>query len=116
MHETDATMMTSSRSRQRSCRGVAHAVDLFVHRGFFFDVGVGARHVGFGLIIVVVRHEILNGVVGEKTFEFAVKLRRERLVGREDEGGALRCFDDVRHREGLARARDAEQHLRTLLL
>ena len=101
---------------QRARRGVAHAVDLLVHRAFLLDVGVGARHVGFGLVVVVVGDEILDRVVGEEALELAVQLRRERLVGRQDQRRALRAGDHVRHRVGLARAGDAEQHLAALLL
>ena len=78
--------------QQRARGGVAHAVDLLVHRRFFFDEGVGARHVGFGLIVVVVRDEILDRVVREEALELAVELRRQSFVGREDQRRALRLL------------------------
>ncbi len=96
---------------QRPRRRVAHAVDLLVDRGILLDIGVGARDVGFRLVIVVIADEILDRVVGKETPELAVELRRQRLVGREDQRRALRRFDHLRHGEGLARAGDAEQHL-----
>ncbi len=40
---------------QRARRRVAHAVDLLVDRGFLLDIGVGARDIGFRLVIVVIR-------------------------------------------------------------
>ena len=95
---------------------MAHAVDLFVDVGFFFDVGVGARDVRFRLVIVVVADEILDRVVREEGLELAIELSGERLVGREDEGRALHLLDDLRHREGFARAGDAEQDLVLLVL
>ena len=101
--------------QHRARRGVAHAVDLFVDRGFLLDIGVGARHVGLGLIIIVVGDEILDGVVGEEALELPVKLRRERLVGRQDQRRPLRRLDHLGHRERLARAGDAQQHLIALL-
>ncbi len=97
--------------QQRARRGVAHAVDLLVDRGFLLDIGVGARDVGFRLVVVVIADEILDRVVGKEAPELAVELRRQRLVRREDEGRALRRLDHLRHGEGLARAGDAEQHL-----
>ena len=100
---------------QRARRAVAHAVDLLVDRGFLLDIGVGARHVGFGLVVVVIADEILDRVVGKEAPELAVELGRERLVGREDERRALRLLDHPRHGEGLAGAGDAEQHLRAVL-
>ena len=91
--------------------GVAHAVDFLVHRRIFFDVGVGARDIGFGLVVIVIRDEIFHRVFGEEVFHLAVKLRRQRLVGRQDERRALHGFDHLRHGEGLAGTRDAQQHL-----
>ena len=96
---------------QRARRRVAHAVDLLVDRGFLLDIGVGARDVGLRLVVVVVRDEILDRVVRKERLELAVELRGQRLVRREDQRGALRLLDHLRHREGLARAGDAEQHL-----
>ena len=101
--------------QQRARRGVAHAVDLLVDRRFLLDIGVGARDVGLGLVIVVVGDEILDRVVGEEALELAVELRRQRLVGGEDQRRALRRLDHLGHGEGLARAGDAEQHLVALV-
>ena len=96
---------------QRPRRRVAHAVDLLVDRGFLLDIGVGARHVGFGLVVVVVGDEVLDRVVGEEAPELAVELGRQRLVGRQDQRRALRRLDHLGHGEGLAGAGDAQQHL-----
>ena len=101
--------------QQRARRRVAHAVDLFVDRGILLDIGVGARDVGFRLVVVVVGDEILDGVVGKETPELAVELRRQRLVGREDQRRALRLLDHLRHGEGFARAGDAQQNLRAVV-
>src|SRR5204863_6741823 len=56
--------------------------------------------------------EVVDGVVGVERLELAVELVRERLVVRDDERRALQLLDDLRDREGLAAAGDAEQHLR----
>ena len=37
--------------QQRPRRRMAHAVDLLVDRGILFDIGVGARHIGLGLVV-----------------------------------------------------------------
>ena len=97
--------------QQRARRRMAHAVDLLVDRGVLFDVGVGARHIGFGLVVVVIADEILHRVVGEETLELAIELRGQRLVRRQDNGGALRRLDHLGHGVGLAGTGDAEQHL-----
>ncbi len=96
---------------QRPRRGVAHAVDLLVDRGILLDIGVGARDIGFRLVVIVIADEILDRVVGKETPELAVELRRQRLVRRQDQSRALRLLDHLGHGEGLARAGDAEQHL-----
>lgn len=70
-------------------------------------------HVRLGLVVIVVGDEELDGGVGEVVAELRRQLRGENLVGREDERGALHLLDDLRHREGLARAGGAQQRLET---
>ncbi len=101
--------------KQRARRGMAHPVDLLVDRAFLLDIGVGARHIGFRLIIVVVRNEIFDRVVWKETLELAIKLRRQSLVRRQNKSRTIGARDDLRHGEGLTRAGDAEKHLITLL-
>ena len=96
------------------CR-VPQAVDLVVDQGFLRDIGVGCRQVGLGLVVVVVRNEELHRVAGEEVLELLVELRRQSLVVRDHQGRPLHDIDDLRHGEGLAGARDAEQHLVPLL-
>ncbi len=91
--------------------GEAELVELFVDGGFFFDEEVAGGDVGFGLVVVVVGDEVLDGVVGEEGLELVVELGGEGLVVREDEGGALELLDDLGHGEGLAGAGDAEEDL-----
>ena len=90
---------------------MAHPVDLLVDRAVLLDIGVGARDIGFRLVIIVIRDEILDRVLREERLELAVKLSRERLIGRENERGPLGFLDHLRHGEGLARAGHAKQHL-----
>ena len=94
---------------------MAHAVDLLVHRRILLDIGVGARDIGLGLVVVVIGDEILDRVVREEALELAIELGGQRLVGREHERRALRRLDHLGHGEGLARAGDAEQHLVALM-
>ena len=100
---------------QGARRGVAHPVDLLVDARSLLDVGVGARDVGFRLIVIVVADEILDRVVGEERLELAVELGRQDLVRCQHDRRALHLRDDVRHGEGLARARHAQEHLVPLL-
>ncbi len=68
---------------------MAHAVDLFVDGGILLDIGVGARDIGFRLVVVVIGDEILDRVLREEVLHLRVELGRQRLVRREDEGRAL---------------------------
>ena len=66
----------------------AHPVDLVVDRGLLLDVRVGGRHVGLGLVVVVVADEVLDGVLGEEPPELLEELRGQRLVvGHHDASG-----------------------------
>ncbi len=96
---------------QRARRRQPHAIDLLVDRRFLLDIGVARRHVGFGLVVVVVADEVLDGVVREEPAEFLVELRRQRLVVGHHQRRPVGARDHLRHAVGLARAGDAEQHL-----
>ena len=111
MQLTEATITTSSRSRSARVAEWAHPVDLLVDRRGLLDIGVGARDVGFGLIIVVVGNEILDRIVRKEALHLAIELGGQDLVGGEDQGRFLHLLNDVRHGEGLAGAGNAEQHL-----
>ena len=91
--------------------GEAEPVDLLVDRGLLLDVGVRLRDVGLGLVVVVVRDEVLDRVLREERLELLVELGGQRLVVGEHQGRAVDPRDHGRHGEGLARARDPEQHL-----
>ena len=97
--------------QQRLGGGMAHAVDLLVDRAVLLDIGVGPRHVGFRLIVVVVADEILDRVVRKELLHLAVELGGQRLVRRQDQGRLLHRLDHLGHGEGLARPGDAEQDL-----
>ena len=79
---------------------MAHPVNRLVYARFFFDVGIAARDIGLGLIIIIIRNEIFDCIVGEKAFEFAVKLRCQNFVGGKDKRRALQFFDDLRDGKG----------------
>ena len=88
----------------------AVAFDLLVDRGVLLDVGVRLGDVGLRLVIVVIGDEVLDRVVREEFLEFGEELRRKRLVVRENERRTIPLRNQVRHREGLARARHALQN------
>ena len=98
-------------AQQRGGGRMAQPVDVLVARGVLLDVGVRRRQVRLGLVVVVVRDEVLDGVLREELAELVAELRRERLVVGDHERRLLDRRDHVRHREGLARGRRAEQRL-----
>ncbi|MBV6417344.1 MAG: hypothetical protein CMLOHMNK_02006 [Steroidobacteraceae bacterium] len=89
----------------------AHLLDVLVDRGVLLDVGIARRDVRFRLVVIVVRDEVLDGILREELAELAIELRGERLVVRDHERRPLHLRDDIRDRECLARAGDAEQRL-----
>ncbi len=94
---------------QRRRGGVAQPVDLLVDRRVLLDVEVLARDVGLGLVVVVVRDEVLDGVGREVRPELVAELGRERLVVGEHERRPLEPLDRGRHRHRLAGAGGAQQ-------
>ena len=69
------------------------------------------RKIRFRLVVVVVTHEILDGVSGEKLSEFVVQLAGQCLVVNQHQSRLLDTLDQVGHRKGLAGAGDAEEDL-----
>jgi hypothetical protein len=61
----------------------AHLLDVLVDRAVLLDEQVALRHVGLGLVVVVVADEVLHRVLREELAELAVQLRGQRLVRRE---------------------------------
>ena len=93
---------------QQRLRGrVPQTLDLVVDRAVLRDVGIGVRDVRFGLIVVEVRDEILDRVVGEEIPELGAQLGRQRFVVAEHEGRLLHQLHDPGHRHRLARTRHA---------
>ncbi len=103
-HHDDITAFEQGLGRRKS-----HLLDMFVHRGIFFDEGIRRGNVGLGLIIVVVGDEILDRIVREKVPKFAVELRRQCLVGGQDDCRALHPVDYVRDTECFARTGHSQQ-------
>ena len=80
--------------QQRLGRREPHLLDVLVDRGVLLNISVAGRDVGLGLVIVVVRNEVFNRVLGEVVLELPVKLRRQRLVMCHHERGTLHPLDD----------------------
>ena len=94
----------------------AHLLDVLIDRRVFLDEQIALRHIGLGLVVVVVTHEVLNRVFREKLAELAVQLRSQGFVGRKHNGWAAHAGDHIGHGVGLARAGHAEQGLEHLAI
>ncbi len=84
---------------------------MFIDRRILLDIGIGRRHIGFRLVIVIVGNEIFDRVLRKELLELTIELRRQGLVRCHDDGGPLQPIDHVGNCEGLTRTRDAEQGL-----
>ena len=79
--------------------------DFLVDGEVFFDVGVGSRNEGLGLVIVVIAHKIFHRVIWKKLLELAIQLRHEGFVVGKHQSGFLHLLQHIGHGKGLARAR-----------
>ena len=116
MHEMDATTTTSRRVSSARVALLRNRSISSFRDEFLLDVRVGARDVCLGLVEVVVRDEILDGVLGEELAELGPELRSERLVWREHQRGPLLLRDDVGDGEGLPGPGHPEEDLLALAL
>ena len=96
--------------------GQAHLFDVLVNRRVLLDKQIALRHIGLGLVVVVITDEILHRVIGEKLPELAVQLGRQGFVGRKNNGGTAQAGYHIGHGEGLARAGYAQQGLKHLAI
>ncbi len=67
--------------QQRARGRMAKFVNVFVNCGVFFDVRIRTRHVGFGLVVIVVADKVLNRIVRKQTDKLIVELCRQRFIG-----------------------------------
>ena len=92
---------------------MAKFIYFVIYGKVFFNVCVSGRYIRFGLIIIVIRHEILHSVFGEKLAELVTKLSREGFIVSDNEGRALDVLNYVRHSERFSAARHADENLRS---
>ncbi len=97
-------------TREQAHRGrMAQPLDLLVDRRVLLDVGVGLGDIGLWLVVVVVRHEVLDGIVRQQLPELVGQLRGEGLVGRHHQCRALQLLNEPRGGRRLAGTGRAEQ-------
>ena len=97
--------------QQRLGRRQSHLFDVVVDRRVFLDKGIGGGHVGFRLVVVVVRDEVFHRIVREERLELAVQLRGQGFVRRQHQRRSIDMGDHVGNAERLARTCYPEQGL-----
>ena len=107
-HRRDDHHVAAAEQRVRG--GVPKPLDLGVDRRVLLDEGVGLRHVGLWLVVVVVADEVFDGVVRHQLAELVGELRGEGLVVREHQGRPLNLLDQPGGGRRLSRSGGAEQH------
>ena len=96
---------------ERGGGGETQAVDGFVDLRVFFDVNVALRDIGFGLVIIVIADEIMDGVAREEGAELLVELSGQRLIMGQHQRRFAELGDHVAGGKCFAGARGAEQSL-----
>ncbi|KKU47659.1 MAG: hypothetical protein UX66_C0008G0013 [Parcubacteria group bacterium GW2011_GWF2_46_8] len=94
----------TSRHQGRGCL-VTKFFDFFVDHRLLIDIGISMGHVCLGLIVIVVRYEIINRVFGEKILILAVELRGQSFVWRDYQNRHIKMADNIGHRECFTRSR-----------
>ena len=89
----------------------AQLLDVLVDGGILLDEEITLGHVGFRLVVVVVRDEVFDRVFRKEVAHLGVELRRQGLVGCQHQRRPPQASDDVGHGVGLARTRHAQQCL-----
>ncbi len=104
-------MTVSRRSSRLFRRRQPHLLDMLVDGRVFLDEQVARRHIGLGLVVIVVRDEILDGVLGKELPHFRVELRSQGFIGRQHQRGTSQPGDHIGHRVRFPRAGHAQQGL-----
>ena len=92
---------------------MAQFFHFLINGGILFDKGIRGRHIRFGLIIIVVTHEVHHGIVGKEFLQLGSQLRRKRFIGSQHKGWLLHSLNGFSHGVGFARTRHAQQGLIT---
>ena len=94
----------------------SHLFDVLVDGRVFFNEQIALRHIGFGLVVVVVTHKVLDCIARKKLPKLRVQLCSQSFVGRKHNGGAPNLGNHVGHGERFARAGDPQQRLKHLTI
>ena len=86
-------------------------VDLFVDRRGLGDVGVRDRHIGLGLVVVVIGDEIFDRVVRKELAQLIAELGCQGLVVGQHQRRTAGALNHIGDRKGFTRARGTQERL-----
>ena len=104
-----------SADETRNC-SKAFLLNTFIDGHLFVDVQVTFCKVCLRLVVVVMRYEVLNSILGEVACHFVIQLACKCFVVAEDECRNIESFDHVGHGEGLAASCHTEENASFLTL
>src|SRR3989344_279620 len=90
---------------------MAQSFNFFVDLRFFFYISVGYRHIGFRLVIIIIRNEVVNCVRRKKLPVFLGKLGGKSFIMGYNKGRLLPFCDYIGNRESLTGARNSQKSL-----
>ena len=78
-------------------------VNLIIDRAIFLDISIARWHIGFWLVVIVVRDEILDRILWKEFLELPIELSRQRFIVGDDQGRLIDLGNDLAHGIGLPR-------------
>ena len=111
MQLTEATISASRRSNNDSRRRKPQLVEFVVDGRFFFNKKIGGGNVSLGLVVVVIRNEIFDGIMRKEILELVIKLRGESFVMRHHQRRTVHRLNHLRHGVSFAGPGNTQQNL-----
>ena len=102
----------SSAGQQGRSSRKTELFDFIVDAQVFFNVGIAGRDVGFGLVIVVVGHEVFYGILRKELPEFSIQLCCQGFVVAQYQGGFLHLFHHIGHGKGFSCSGSSQERLK----
>ena len=97
-------------NREEVAASLSFSISLLMARSFSIK-SIRHRKIGLGLVIIVIEDKILDRILREELFHFAIKLGRKGLVVTENQGGFLNFLDHIGHGKSLPRSRYTQERL-----
>ena len=76
-------------------------INLVIDRAILFDISIAGRHIGLGLVVIIVGNEVFHRVIGEKLLELTIKLAGQRFIMGDNQSRLVDLSDNLTHGIGL---------------